>query len=297
MRIVFGIGNEQDTGPMASFLSVVPVSTQILAVAIIPKRNLLDSMSPYPWRLRRSHRLLKEAAELERKHASDLLDNFRSSVSNAGAVIQTTVVTGNPARQLVGIAQREEADLIVVARQHSIRTSSLGHIASRIARYAKCSVLVLNPDNPVPRVCLLASDGSSQATTAGSRLRSLVVRGRRTLHICAVAPSFNATFVKTGSLAYTQYNRVLADIRENQTAAARMIVDRESVAFRESQFDVRKLVYTGGAVAILSKVIQEHNVDLVVMGAKGLSAPSRFFLGSVTWRLLNRVTCSILIGR
>ena len=103
--------------------------------------------------------------------------------------------------------------------------------------------------------------------------------------------------MKTGSFAYTQYDRVLADIRENQRSAARAIVDRESVAFRESQFDVRKLVYPGDAVAVLSKVIQDHNVDLVVMGAKGLSAPSRFLLGSVTWRLLNRATCSILIGR
>ena len=299
MRIVVGIGSEQDVKAIASFLSAVPESAEVAAAAVVPRHSLLDTMPPYPWRLRTWRRFLKEAEKIEREHASELLDDFRSSAVSSVADVQTTVLRGDPARQLITTARRQGADFIMVVRRQKsdVGTSPLGHVASRIARYAPCSVLVLNPESPVPGVCLLATDGSSQASLAGERLRNLLARGRRNLLVCTIAPSFNATFVKTGSLAYADYERFLADIRETQKAAAQAIVNREGAAFQGSAFDIKKLAYTGEAVAVLSRAIEEFHVGLLAMGAKGLSAPSRFLLGSVSWRLLNRITCSMLISR
>ena len=299
MRILVGIGSEQDAAVIKSFLSKVPEAANILAVAVVPRHSLLNGMFTHPRHMRSWRRLIKEAENLERGHALELLNTFQSAVSDSFADVQTMVLGGSPAKQLITGARRHGIDLILLSRQQvpDIPASPLGHIASRIARYAPCSVLVLNPLSPTPHVCLLATDGSAQASTAGFRLRDLLVRDRHTLIICTVAPSFDGTFVKTGSLAYVDYGHLLKDIRKSQIAVAKTIVDRESTAFQGSRFDIKKLVYTGDTVSVITKAIQDNKVDLLVVGDKGQSAPSRFLLGSVTWKLLNQETCSVLIGR
>lgn len=39
----------------------------------------------------------------------------------------------------------------------------------------------------------------------------------------------------------------------------------------------------------------KQNVDTVYMGSRGLSATSRFFLGSVSMAALNRCDCSVVV--
>jgi nucleotide-binding universal stress UspA family protein len=44
-------------------------------------------------------------------------------------------------------------------------------------------------------------------------------------------------------------------------------------------------------------VASKHHADLIVMGAKGLDAVSRFLLGSVSTRVVQHATCSVLVVR
>ncbi len=45
------------------------------------------------------------------------------------------------------------------------------------------------------------------------------------------------------------------------------------------------------------KVADHRKVDLIVAGAKGLSAVARFFLGSVSTKLVQHSACSVLVVR
>lgn len=299
VRIVAGIASPQDAEATAAFLSDAPESAEVLALAVVPRRRLLNTAPPHQWHVRAWQRSLKEAERLERDHASRLLEDFSSSVSSSVASVRTEVLGGNPSRQILAAARKDSADLIIVSRRQGATNGAthLGHVASRTARYAPCDVLVLDHRAAKPRTCLLATDGSAPARLAADMLRTLLARGRRTLLVCTIAPSFSPTFVRTGSFAYADYDRLLSDIREAQRAAAQATVDREGAAFPATAFDVKKLAYSGEAVAVLSRVVEEYGVDLLAIGARGLSAPSRFLLGSVAWRLLNRVGRSILIAR
>jgi nucleotide-binding universal stress UspA family protein len=47
----------------------------------------------------------------------------------------------------------------------------------------------------------------------------------------------------------------------------------------------------------IMKAAERHGTDLVVCGAKGLGAVARFFLGSVSTKLVQHSACSVLVVR
>jgi nucleotide-binding universal stress UspA family protein len=51
----------------------------------------------------------------------------------------------------------------------------------------------------------------------------------------------------------------------------------------------------GDPVAAVVGFVEEHSVDLVVVGSRGLHATGRFFLGSVSDGILHHAGCSVLI--
>jgi nucleotide-binding universal stress UspA family protein len=51
----------------------------------------------------------------------------------------------------------------------------------------------------------------------------------------------------------------------------------------------------GDPVASIVHYVEKHPTDLVVVGSRGLGAPGRFFLGSISDGILHHVGCSVLI--
>jgi nucleotide-binding universal stress UspA family protein len=47
----------------------------------------------------------------------------------------------------------------------------------------------------------------------------------------------------------------------------------------------------------IMKAASKHRADLIVMGAKGLGAIARFLLGSVSTRVVQYSSCSVLVVR
>ena len=59
-------------------------------------------------------------------------------------------------------------------------------------------------------------------------------------------------------------------------------------------FDVEMIVKTGNIDSELLGIVQEEAVDLVVMGSHGRRHFSRWFIGSVTERLLRKLPVPVL---
>jgi len=65
---------------------------------------------------------------------------------------------------------------------------------------------------------------------------------------------------------------------------------------RHCVFYNHKLLGGAGAVGkSICETAEKQNVDTVYVGSRGLSAPSRLFLGSVSWAALNRCDCSVVV--
>ena len=83
--------------------------------------------------------------ELPTEHAENVLADARLQAEAKGArKIATRMSRGDPAEEIIGAAQREEADLIVVGSRGHGRLAGLllGSVAQKIVAHASCPVLV-----------------------------------------------------------------------------------------------------------------------------------------------------------
>lgn len=155
----------------------------------------------------------------------------------------------------------------------------LGSVSAQVTLHAPCSVLVVKqPPRPIRRI-LLAVDGSKASDRALHFLLRDVKpakKGGIEVTVLYVLPSFAYSEVAvTGiNLAHRYADRL------------------EAAGYR-----VKEAYMPGDPADEIMKAARSRRADLVVAGAKGLSAVGRFLLGSVSTKLVRHCPCSILVVR
>jgi nucleotide-binding universal stress UspA family protein len=88
------------------------------------------------------------------------------------------------------------------------------------------------------------------------------------------------------------------DLRKSQRlAAAQHLVEQTGSALAREGYEVDRRVHEGHAAQQILRIAQDQDVDLVVLGARGLTGIREFLLGSVSGRVLRYAPCSVLIVR
>ena len=89
----------------------------------------------------------------------------------------------------------------------------------------------------------------------------------------------------------------LSKMRQKTMEKARQLVNRRAAPFRAKGLEVHPIVVEGIPGTEILTAIEQHQIDLVALGTKGLSGIKRFLLGSVSEWMLNEAPCSVLIVR
>ena len=79
--------------------------------------------------------------------------------------------------------------------------------------------------------------------------------------------------------------------------AGRKLVDQSIQKLIKAGFTAEPVCQLGNPAEEIMEVASKHHADLIVMGAKGLDAVSRFLLGSVSTRVVQHANCSVLVVR
>jgi nucleotide-binding universal stress UspA family protein len=79
--------------------------------------------------------------------------------------------------------------------------------------------------------------------------------------------------------------------------AGRRMVEQGARKLVTAGFAAEALCQLGNPAEEIMKVASKHRADLIVMGAKGLGAIGRFLLGSVSTRVVQHSSCSVLVVR
>ena len=58
---------------------------------------------------------------------------------------------------------------------------------------------------------------------------------------------------------------------------------------------VKSLLREGRVVREIMKILENEKVDLIVMGARGISGIKKLFLGSTSEAVVKKATCPVLI--
>jgi len=218
--------------------------------------------------------LLDQELDAARAH----LDDVRARAAAAGLACETQILHGASVHeQIVGEAERWQADLIIVGRRgrRGLARIMVGDATLKVIGGARCSVLV------VPRAAeihgrrfVVASDGSRFGDAAATVAGSLAKRCQTPV-----------TVVSAAVPAHSEERR-----KEAPGIVERVVgfLEREGVAAEGT-------VPEGRAAEAIVATAAENDADLIVMGSHGRTGFERLVLGSNSRQVLDRTQCAVLL--
>lgn len=139
------------------------------------------------------------------------------------------------------------------------------------------------------KTILVAVDGSSEAELAFKKAVNVAKRNQGKLIIAHVIDT--RAFQTVSS-----FDGMLAE--QATEMAKQTLQDYVDYAKKEDCQDVTTVIEYGTPKPIIAKQIpQEHDVDLIMLGATGLNAVERLFIGSVSEYVIRNATCDVLVVR
>lgn len=216
--------------------------------------------------------------------------------------LTTTIAEGKPSVQISEHAAEEDADLIVVGRQGltGVGRRILGGVTENVLHRSDVPVYVVpgeatdaGDDDELSRL-LIPTDGSENAKSATPHGIAIAERFESTVHVLNVVDLQSAGgMFDAGGLERSFVQRLES---RGQQAVDRIAKEIEETA---SDVPVETAVETTtsfeGAAAGLRDYVEEHDIDLAVMGSHGRSNLQRQLLGSVASTVIRTVDVPVLV--
>ncbi|MEX2416751.1 MAG: universal stress protein [Paenibacillaceae bacterium] len=135
------------------------------------------------------------------------------------------------------------------------------------------------------KTILIAADGSAHSLRAADHAMKLATYDPETLVVIVYA--LDSDHVKADVLHH--WNALdRTDIRKKR------VIDVEAKAVKAGVKFVTKILH-GEPGPVIVKYANENNVDLIVLGSRGLNALQEFVLGSVSHKVAKRAHCPVMI--
>lgn len=138
---------------------------------------------------------------------------------------------------------------------------------------------------------LATTDGSEFSLEALRRLGTLLPTAGTEVLLLAVYPSPQAGALTMIGPPYIDYTELQAQVR--QEVGGYLAEGTKILA--EQGFTVKTEIHEGDPAGTILDRAEEAHVDLVVVGSHGRSGLARFFLGSVSQRVVSHARCSVLV--
>lgn len=134
---------------------------------------------------------------------------------------------------------------------------------------------------------LVAVDGSEGSLKALRKAVDITKRNNAKLYITHILDD-------SGSLPFNveQY------VKFAETTGRELLEKCQTYAKDNGLLEMALLLDTGSPRTMISKTIPEREkIDVIIMGARGLNAVERFFIGSVSDYVIRHAICDVLIVR
>ena len=235
----------------------------------------------------------------EEEKASKLLAKLSKPFAAPGAKVRTMIRRGRPADEIIKTCRAIPADLVVVGSKGTGDNPEflLGSVAHKVIKYAPCSVLVAKRETEAINRVLVPLDGSKYSDETVQFLLRIPLPPHAEVLLMVVLQSFVATLVKAYTLDPERDRQIVAELRKaEEDAAERVLAEARSQLLKNGHRVSPILARGDPSQEILREATQQH-VDLVALGAKGLTGVRGFLLGSVAQRVSRYAKPSVLIVR
>jgi nucleotide-binding universal stress UspA family protein len=228
---------------------------------------------------------------------------FRPRASATGVRLNLTVTPGAPAQEILALAARLPADLIVMGTHGAsgFEHLMLGSVAEKVLRRAPCPVLTVPPrtfaTSHLPFTRVLCALDFSDCSVDALEFAMATARGAgATLTLAHVlewpwpeppAPAFD-DLPRHEAEALSEYRR-----RREREALTRL----EALAPKDLGDRCHAHVRHGRAYVEILRLAAEEQTDLIVLGVHGRHPVDLAVFGSTTNQVVRHATCPVLTVR
>ena len=229
--------------------------------------------------------VIEDDREYEEGDAERALEAASAAARAAGVDPETRVLTGDAGTALVEEAERDGMDLLCVGPDSGLLGGAIrfGHVAGRILREATCSVLIARPAGPAfPRHIACAIDGSDASVLTALAAAGVARATDAELALVHVVPVFRG---RNEEWTLGPDDESPPELGPSVKAVSSLGVE-----------PIREMAM-GRPERTLVRVAERDEVDLVVVGHRGIGGVTRALLGSVSEHVAHHAPCSVMIVR
>ena len=233
-----------------------------------------------------------EAAAAVAGHVHEVFARAAAGLDHAVRARMVELPGESPARELLALAERERADLIVVGsrRLGPLQTITLGSVSDSVLRDAPCAVAVpprghSRAAQPARRIGV-GWVPTSEADAALRFANALAAETGATLNVVTTVGVREAVpIVGTTVLVYDRFlEDICREAKREVEAAVEALADKVPLTVDAE---------IGDAAAML--VSRSAELDLIVLGSRSYGPIRRVVLGSVSLRVLRQAACPVIV--
>ncbi|OPA80284.1 hypothetical protein BVG16_05995 [Paenibacillus selenitireducens] len=85
------------------------------------------------------------------------------------------------------------------------------------------------------------------------------------------------------------------DLIALQEEEGRKVLDHAEQLLADKNIEYKTAYFTGDPAQLICKKAKEENVDLIIMGSRGISLFSELFIGSVSHKVVQHAPCAVMV--
>ena len=283
MRVLLATDGSDDARAAAAWLSQFPLpsGSELRVVSAVTSTLVVRPVQAFLISVRGEAELAAEAA--------------RAALAPRFQTVDTQVVEGDARNVILRAAEAWQADLIVLGARGlgAVAAALLGSVSIGVARHAHCSVMVVKAGTPCLRSALVAIDGSSHSEAAVAFLAQLPLDAALVVRVVGVVerPRYPAT---TPAVVAGLVSEAIEKLTEERRAALDTALANAAARLTRVK-TLERQILVGRVVDEIVEAAGRPDVDLVVVGARGVGALERIMLGSVSEGVLRHANRPVLI--
>ena len=258
---------------------------KVMALHVLDFRTVRALRGPFLSQAEGERYIQEEIQRMEARSAKALKEakqqlaslNLTGTVRKEQGAVAPTILKRAPKRD----------GLLVVGSQglDALDRFMLGSVSTDLIQHSTCPVLVVKNEAASLRRITLAIDGSD----ASAKSLAFVLAKVQPDHSTGKGGRVPIQVTVIHVMPFLKY----PELKE----AGRRLVEQSAQKLIQAGFTAEAVCQLGKPAEEIMNVAFKHRADLIVMGAKGLGAIARFLLGSVSTRVVQHSSCSVLVVR
>lgn len=287
---------------------IIPLDGSPLAEAVIPFIN--EFVSPgktdielvsvvEPWRYVYATEFVDTSSLIVemRKSSEQYLARQEEALAALGYTVSTHLLNGDPANEILEIANKTGADLIAMTThgRSGLARFAFGSVAERVLHGAEVPLLLVrniteDAHDGIKRI-LVPLDGSTRSEQALPVAESIATEAGAQIMLLEVVqhldPQNQEIIFGTQEKAEKAYDEWI----DHAEAYLQDVEHR----LRGKKVDVSYKIGSDDPVATICETAKSKGCDLVVLGSHGRTGIARWFYGSVASKVMREVECPVLL--